>query len=168
VLGQYLGFIIILALSMVGYLAGLVIPEQVIGLLGLAPIYIGVRQLLRGRDNASDDEVGELADQPKPQMTSWLATFLHPKTYSVAVVTVANGGDNISVYIPLLAGKTLPALGVTLIIFMILIGVWCFLGDRLGSNPILARLIQHYGHLLVPFVLIGLGIYILIESELLQ
>lgn len=48
--------------------------------------------------------------------------------------------------------------------FFLLLAVWCVIGYYLSSHPLVARTLDRYGHLIVPFVLIGLGIYILYES----
>ncbi len=40
-----------------------------------------------------------------------LASVLNPQTYKVAAVTVANGGDNIGIYVPLFASSDLTSLG---------------------------------------------------------
>lgn len=39
-----------------------------------------------------------------------LASVLNPQTYGVAAVTVANGDDNIGIYVPLFASSNLPAI----------------------------------------------------------
>lgn len=43
VLGQYLGFVAILLLSLPGFFGGLVISKNWTGLLGLVPIFIGIK-----------------------------------------------------------------------------------------------------------------------------
>ncbi|KAK3203672.1 hypothetical protein GRF29_106g306334 [Pseudopithomyces chartarum] len=45
-LGQYLGFSIIIAISMLGYGLALVLPSEPIGFLGLLPILLGVWKIL--------------------------------------------------------------------------------------------------------------------------
>ncbi len=159
ILGQYLGFAAILAVSALGFFGALVIPEPLIGLLGIAPIFMGLRQLLTRN---ADEETALPA--PVAKSSSPLATIFSPQTISVALVTFANGGDNISVYIPLFAGKTISEMGVIFAVFAVLIAVMCYIGYRLGSYPALARLFERYGDIIVPFVLIGLGLYILAES----
>ena len=62
------------------------------------------------------------------------------------------------------ANSELASLGVILSVFFLLIGVWCYIAYLLTRQPTIARVLTRYGHALVPFVLIGLGIYILIES----
>ena len=46
VLGQYLGLAALVAISLVGFFARFIIPETWIGLLGLVPIFIGIKKLI--------------------------------------------------------------------------------------------------------------------------
>jgi cadmium resistance protein CadD (predicted permease) len=81
-------------------------------------------------------------------------------------VTIANGGDNIGIYVPLFANRTLMGLGITLIVFFTMIAVWCWIANSLSRHRAIAQFISMcYGDRIVPFVLIGLGIYILVESK---
>jgi cadmium resistance protein CadD (predicted permease) len=82
----------------------------------------------------------------------------------VASVTFANGGDNIGIYTPLFASSNLMRLLIFLVVFYLLLGVWCVVSYFLTRQPLVAEVLTRYGHLIVPFVLIALGIYILIES----
>lgn len=43
VMGELIGFSVLLAISLIGFLIGLAIPRQTIGLLGVLPILIGIR-----------------------------------------------------------------------------------------------------------------------------
>jgi cadmium resistance transport/sequestration family protein len=150
VAGQYFGLGGLIVLSLVGYFARFIVPHTWIWLLGLAPIAIGIKRLIdwkRGKDTHTET---------RPATASVL---------TVAAVTFANGGDNIGIYVPLFASSTAPALFITLITFAALIAVWCVMGYYLGNHPAVNRIVDSYGHILVPFVLIGLGIYIIIESR---
>jgi cadmium resistance protein CadD (predicted permease) len=42
--------------------------------------------------------------------------------------------------------------------------VWCYIAYLLSRQQSIARILTRYGQAIVPFVLIGLGIYILIDS----
>jgi cadmium resistance transport/sequestration family protein len=150
VIGQYLGLAGLIAISLAGYFARLIIPRTWIGLLGLTPIVIGIKKLIdwkRTKENDSDQQIqaGSL--------------------FTVAAVTFANGGDNIGIYVPLFANSDAPALFITLITFAVLIAVWCVVGYYLGNHSAVKRIVDRWGHILVPFVLIGLGIYIILDSR---
>lgn len=82
----------------------------------------------------------------------------------MAVVSFANGGDNIGIYTPLFSSQSVLELVATVAVFLILVARWCVLGYRLAHYPAVDRAMLRYGHLVVPFVMIGLGIYIILES----
>jgi cadmium resistance protein CadD (predicted permease) len=49
VAGQYLGFVALVALSLLGFLGALVVPPAWVGLLGLVPLSLGLRRLWQRR-----------------------------------------------------------------------------------------------------------------------
>ncbi|MEH2252563.1 cadmium resistance transporter [Nostoc sp.] len=165
-LGQYLGFAAIIIASLPGFFGGLVIQREWIGLLGLLPIAIGIQQLVYRKEETatvqtvSSDFRESTATNP---VLSFILSVLHPQTYKVAAVTVANGGDNISIYIPLFAGHDLASLEVILSIFFVMVGVWCAIAYFLSRQPTIAYILSRYGKAIVPFVLIGLGLFIMYE-----
>ena len=165
-LGQYLGFTAIIIASLPGFFGGLVIQREWIGLLGLLPIAIGIQQLIyRKEENITVQTVSSDFSQSTSTnpVLSFILSVLHPQTYKVAAVTVANGGDNISIYIPLFAGHDLASLGVILSIFFVMVGVWCAIAYFLSRQPTIAYILSRYGKAVVPFVLIGLGLFIIYE-----
>ncbi|WP_138502700.1 cadmium resistance transporter [Nostoc sp. PA-18-2419] len=165
-LGQYLGFTAIIIASLPGFFGGLAIKREWIGLLGLLPIAIGVQQLLsKKEENITVQTVSTDFRQftPTNPVLSLILSILHPQTYKVAAVTIANGGDNISIYIPLFAGHDLKSLVLILGIFFIMVGVWCAIAYLLSRQPTIANILSRYGKAVVPFVLIGLGLFIIYE-----
>jgi cadmium resistance transport/sequestration family protein len=165
IIGQYLGFSAIILASLPGFFGGLIVPHKVIGLLGLLPIAIGIKKLLSQEEST---EVQTVTRDFKPfssnhSLGSFLVSLLHPQTYKVAAVTLANGGDNISIYIPLFAGHSYISMSVILIVFFVMVGVWCTIANLLSRQEAIARILSRYGRVAVPFVLIGLGLLILYE-----
>ena len=159
VFGQFLGFTALVFASLPGFFGRLIFPPDWIGMLGLLPIAIGLSRLLNPETDDSEAEA-ELEQSEK----SFFSSFLSPQTYSVAAVTVANGGDNIGIYVPLFASNTLESLAVILAVFFAMVGVWCYAAYRLIQMPAIADTLTRYGNQLVPFVLIGLGMAILVKS----
>jgi cadmium resistance transport/sequestration family protein len=164
-IGQYLGFIAIIILSLPGFFGGLIVPKELIGLLGLLPIFIGIKQLInREQENTEVQNTNiDFSESSHPPIFSFLLSILHPNTYKVAAVTIANGGDNISIYIPLFAGQDLPGLAIILIVFLAMVAVWCGIAYLLSRQATIGYMLTHYGKTFVPFVLIGLGFLIMYE-----
>ncbi|MFD1516493.1 cadmium resistance transporter [Pseudonocardia yunnanensis] len=153
VLGQYAGFAAILAAAVVGALGAGLLPESVLPYLGLLPMILGVRAgwtAWRERHAADGDSaVGEGSDVG---------------ILTVAAVTLANGGDNIGVYVPVFANAGTSAMVVYLVVFLALVGVWCAAGRFFATRPPVARALSRWGHVLLPVVLIAIGLLILIEG----
>jgi cadmium resistance transport/sequestration family protein len=158
--GQYLGFGILLLLSLPGYFGGMLMPQHWIGLLGLVPLGIGCKLLFAPKDN---DDLGQISGSPLLQK---LENVIQPQILQVAAVTVANGGDNIGIYVPLFASKNLSGLLTILGTFLLMVGLWCWIAGRLVKQPIMAQLFNKYGDRLIPWLFIALGCYILSESGL--
>lgn len=162
VAGQYLGFGALVLASLPGFFGSLMFPRPWIGMLGLIPIAIGINRLLNGEENDIED-----TGTSEPEATA-LSSFLSPQTYSVAAITFANGGDNIGIYVPLFASNRFEELLIILGTFFLLVGVWCYTAYQLTRLPAITQTLTRYGNHLVPFVLIGLGILILIDSHTLE
>lgn len=161
IIGQILGFFAIVLLSALGFIVGLVIPPAWIALLGFLPIFMGIRQLF----SKEDDDDDELDLDENPPSKNFLAAFISPHSYAVALITIANGGDNIGIYIPFFAAQSALSFLITLVVFALLTVVLLYLGYLLAKQPLVSKSIQNYGQIIVPFVLIALGIYILIEGD---
>ena len=165
-LGQFLGFTIIILASLPGFFGGLFIQRELIGLLGILPIIIGIKQLFTSEEESTQiqavtTEFKESA--PANPILSFIFSILHPHTYKVAAVTVANGGDNISIYVPLFAGQSIVRLGVILGVFFFMVAVWCAISDLLSRQAPIAYILSLHGKNIVPFILIGLGLFIMYE-----
>jgi cadmium resistance protein CadD (predicted permease) len=173
VLGQYLGIGSLVAISTLGSLFALVIPTYFIGLLGLVPIAIGIKELLvRMRNNNGKlEKEKELTKEKLMQQQSNKKGCSHRHYLaflSVAAVTISNGGDNIGIYTPLFATYNSSSEVITLIsVFMAMTAVWCAMGYYLVRHPLLEKRMRRFGYIVLPFVLIGLGVYILARAFLL-
>lgn len=154
--GQLLGIGALIFISLVASLIGLFIPTPYIGLLGLFPIYLGIKTLWKHRNRNEHEEMEpDTAKALKPQ----------GNVLAVAGVTFANGGDNIAIYIPLFTTLTWPHKLTMVGIFFAMTLVWCGIAKYLTKHPLVSKTVDRYGHWITPFVLILLGVYILYESE---
>ena len=141
--GQYVGVAFLTAVSLMGALGLGRIPAGYLRLLGLIPLALGVRAW-KGQNGGEETKTGALS------------------VMAVAALTVANGGDNIGVYLPLFIGMNRGETAVTVVTFALLCGLWCLLGSRLASLPGLRQLLQRHKGWLVPVVFILLGVSILL------
>lgn len=172
VLGQYLGFTGLIIASLPGFFSGLILPRPWIGLLGILPIAIGIHALIHpDTDETQIQTVSSAVKKSDGDRSLWarfwarLKSLFAPQTYTVTAVTLANGGDNIGIYVPLFASSSWSSLLTILSVFYSLIGIWCYVAYRLARQPAIASVLTRYSQRIVPFVLIGLGLFILIESE---
>ncbi|HEY3405142.1 MAG TPA: cadmium resistance transporter [Ohtaekwangia sp.] len=147
--GQYLGISSLVVVSYIFSRVGNYINPQFIGLLGLFPIYLSIKQFV---------------SLLKPDTDTSQIDLNKTGIISLAGVTIANGSDNIGVYVPLFATMDNHQLLILVMIFLVMTGLWCLLGKYLASHPLLAKSISRFGHIIMPVVLFLLGVYILIES----
>lgn len=153
VVGQYAGILALIVISEVGALVAGLVPTAYVGFLGLFRLTIGLRKLI-ALHRASDDA------EFTPPSDSGNANIL-----SVVAVKVANGGDNISVDVPVFAKRPPIEVGGLCVVFLVMTAVWCAVACGLVSHKAIGKVLRKYGHLLLPFVYIGLGAYILIKSS---
>jgi cadmium resistance protein CadD (predicted permease) len=67
------------------------------------------------------------------------------------------------VYIPLFA-KNPKSIGMYAVLFALMTAIWCALGYALVNNSVAGQHVRRYGHVLLPFVLVGPGLYILSDA----
>ncbi len=151
-IGQLLGIAVLYAVSVAAALLSLVVSPAIIGFLGLLPIAIGLRKIWALRVADDDDE-----DAPVARGGRWNAL-------TVAAVTVADGGDNLSVYIPIFATRSASEVVAIGIVFAVMTLAWLGAAFWLTRHRTLGAPIRRYGHRVVPFVLAALGGYILYAS----
>jgi cadmium resistance protein CadD (predicted permease) len=152
VAGQYAGLTVLFVLSAAGALLSLVITNTYLGLLGIFPILIGIRKLVALRhDRRPADQTTRLRG----------ATGSYRSIAAVALVTIANGGDNVGVYMPSFAVHSSGQIAIIAVVFVAMTATWCLLAHWMVNHPRLGAPLRHYGHIFAPIVLIGLGILIL-------
>jgi cadmium resistance protein CadD (predicted permease) len=149
VIGQYLGMSVLIAAALIGSLLSFVIPSRYVGLIGFLPLGIGVWQAFIA---------------PVPDGTIVVDDSGNLKPISVALVTIANGGDNLGTYVPLFSSMTSGELQIAIAVFWLLTAVWCAAAYWLVHCSTLGQPIRRYGKRACPWVLMALGIFILIRT----
>ncbi|MGI5136595.1 MULTISPECIES: cadmium resistance transporter [unclassified Streptomyces] len=152
IVGQYLGFAAILAVSVAAAFGATFLPESAIPYLGLLPLALGLKAAWQAWKHRGDEDGEQEAKEGGP------------RALEVAAVTFANGGDNIGVYVPVFATAGLGGMSVYAVVFLILVAVWCFAGRFFATRPLVAKALSRWGHILLPVVLIAIGLLILIEG----
>jgi len=154
VTGQYLGIGILIVVSSLVALGLSPVPVRWTGLLGLVPIGLGVRGLLRLRRPSDDGR----------QLGSGAGAVAG--TGGVMALTLANGADNLSVYIPLFRQAGAARTATYIVTFAVLVGVWCLVARSLADRRLLVAGIDRVGHWLVPLLYIAIGIRVVVVSGL--
>ncbi|ETS77998.1 hypothetical protein PFICI_10060 [Pestalotiopsis fici W106-1] len=152
-IGQFVGFTVIVVISMIGFGVSLVLPSEPIGFLGLLPIILGVWKLLELLLPSAEDET----DNARVAGMKGVLT--------VASVTLMNGGDNIGVYIPLFSQVRGAEIAVYIIVYYILLGLWLLAAFLVMRQKHVLRIVEKYVHYVIPFLYMGLGAYIVAKSE---
>ena len=147
VLGQVVGLgALTLASILVARLA-VQLPAGWIPFLGLVPIYLGLREILSPSDEDDD------AAPAKPALHWW----------TVALVTIANGGDNLGVYIPVFAAQSWTGIAVIAAMFFLFTVLWCGLAASAVRHPTWGEKVRTISARFGPWVLIAVGLWILGE-----
>ena len=156
VAGTYLGFAGILGASVFGALGAELLAGSTIAYLGVLPLLLGVRAAWSAWRQHRDGDPVPGADHDSPSGGAAVG--------QVATVTLANGGDNLSVYIPVFAVAGRGNMTVYAGVFLAGVAVWCAVGRFLATRPLVARALSRCGNVLMPFVLLGIGALSLIRG----
>ena len=175
VVGELFGFSVLISVSFIASrLLAQTVPLARIGWLGMLPILIGFYNLFQLFKPVQTRELGPLhakdiqvAGFPSKRLP--LSTVLRQHhTYKVSAVTISNGGNNLSIYIPLLATSTIASAILTMAICYAAVITWLTLSFRLTRLPMVAIHLSRHARRIFPFVLMWLGFRILNDSGALQ
>ena len=154
-LGQFLGSVSLILLSLLfAFVLNYIPSKEILGLLGLIPIFLGLKVLLLG------DSDGEAIAKEGLRKDNKNLIFL------VAMITFAScGADNIGVFVPYFITLNLANLIVTLLTFLVMIYLLVFSAQKLAQVPSVGETLEKYSRWFIAVVYLGLGIYILIENN---
>ena len=154
-LGQFLGSVSLIFLSLLfAFVLNYIPSKEILGLLGLIPIFLGLKVLLLG------DSDGEAIAKDGLRKDNKNLIFL------VAMITFAScGADNIGVFVPYFTTLNLANLIVTLLTFLVLIYLLVFSAQKLAQVPSVGETLEKYSRWFIAVVYLGLGMYILIENN---
>ena len=154
-LGQFLGSGSLILLSLLfAFVLNYIPSKEILGLLGLIPIFLGLKVLLLG------DSDGEAIAKEGLRKDNKNLIFL------VAMITFAScGADNIGVFVPYFTTLNLGNLIVTLLTFLVMIYLLVFSAQKLAQVPSVGETLEKYSRWFIAVVYLGLGMYILIENN---
>jgi cadmium resistance protein CadD (predicted permease) len=188
--GQYAGSLILIVGSML--LAALLkhLPAGYVGLLGILPIGVGLGKAWErfGPGNAQQDEAARIETAPPasfgpagsghPASATNQASLPAPSApsptsrasswWTVACVAVANGSDNLAVYVPLYASHSHSEGALISLVFVVMIGLWCAVAVWLVEHPLLGAPIRRYGSGLLPLILAIIGVSVIAQNDTLR
>ena len=154
-LGQFLGSVSLILLSLLfAFVLNYIPSKEILGLLGLIPIFLGLKVLLLG------DSDGEAIAKDGLRKDNKNLVLL------VAMITFAScGADNIGVFVPYFTTLNLANLIVTLLTFLVMIYLLVFSAQKLAQVPSVGETLEKYSRWFIAVVYLGLGMYILIENN---
>ena len=153
-LGQYLGVMALLSVGLLCSRIVVAIPGTYLRWLGLIPIGLGLQKLVALFRHAEDSSVLP----PAPPLR-------HSQIFGVAALTIASGGDNLGVYLPLFANWPWHNCVVLILVFLLMTAAWCLFAHWLAHHRFLRAPIAKWGTRLFPAVLLILGIHILFSAH---
>ena len=154
-LGQFLGSVSLILLSLLfAFVLNYIPSKEILGLLGLIPIFLGLKVLLLGHSD------GEAIAKDGLRKDNKNLIFL------VAMITFAScGADNIGVFVPYFTTLNLANMIVTLLTFLVMIYLLVFSAQKLAQVPSVGETLEKYSRWFIAVVYLGLGMYILIENN---
>ena len=154
-LGQFLGSVSLIFLSLLfAFILNYIPSKEILGLLGLIPIFLGLKVLFLG------DSDGEAIAKDGLRKDNKNLIFL------VAMITFAScGADNIGVFVPYFTTLNLANLIVALLTFLVMIYLLVFSAQKLAQVSSVGETLEKYSRWFIAVVYLGLGMYILIENN---
>jgi cadmium resistance transport/sequestration family protein len=158
-IGQQIGMIVLLAISVLAVFGFTLISEKWIGLLGLLPMILGIRILILGDDDDDEEEEEEIV---------YKTSKFNSLILSVALIAIAGGAEELAIYIPYFAALNTTNLIIALITFNLLVPIWSTVCRKISSLKQIQETSEKYQRILIPIVFIGLGLFVLIENNTLN
>lgn len=158
-IGQYVGSVTLIVVSLFFAFVLNYVPEKwILGLLGLIPIYLGIKVAIY------DDCEGE--KRAKKELNE---KGLSKLVGTVAIVTIAScGADNIGLFVPYFVTLSVTNLFITLFVFLILIFFLVFTAQKLANIPGVGEIVEKFSRWIMAVIYIALGLFIIIENDTIQ
>lgn len=158
-IGQYVGSVTLIVISLFFAFVLNYVPEKwILGLLGLIPIYLGIKVAIYGDSDGEERAKKELNEKGLSKLVG-----------TIAIITIAScGADNIGVFVPYFVTLSVTNLLITLFVFLILIFVLVFTAQKLANIPGVGEIVEKFGRWIMAVIYIALGLFIIIENDTIQ
>ena len=158
-IGQYVGSVALIVISLFFAFVLNYVPEKwILGLLGLIPIYLGIKLAIYGDSEGEERAKKELNEKGLSKLVG-----------TVTIVTIAScGADNIGLFVPYFVTLSVPNLLITLFVFLILIFFLVFTAQKLADIPGVGEIVEKFGRWIMAVIYIALGLFIIIENDTIQ
>ena len=155
-IGQYVGSVALIVISLFFAFVLNYVPEKwILGLLGLIPIYLGIKVAIYGDSDGEERAKKELNEKGLSKLVG-----------TIAIVTIAScGADNIGLFVPYFVTLSVTNLLITLFVFLILIFVLVFTAQKLANIPGVGEIVEKFGRWIMAVIYIALGLFIIIEND---
>ena len=158
-IGQYVGSVALIVISLFFAFVLNYVPEKwILGLLGLIPIYLGIKVAIYGDSDGEERAKKELNEKGLSKLVG-----------TIAIVTIAScGADNIGLFVPYFVTLSVTNLLITLFVFLILIFFLVFTAQKLANIPGVGEIVEKFGRWIMAVIYIALGLFIIIENDTIQ
>lgn len=155
-IGQYIGSVALIVVSLFFAFVLNYVPEKwILGLLGLIPIYLGIKVAIYGDSEGEERAKKELNEKGLSKLVG-----------TVTIVTIAScGADNIGLFVPYFVTLSITDLLITLFVFLILIFFLVFTAQKLANIPGVGEIVEKFGRWIMAVIYIALGLFIIIEND---
>ena len=155
-IGQYVGSVTLIVVSLFFAFVLNYVPEKwILGLLGLIPIYLGIKVAIYGDSEGEERAKKELNEKGLSKLVG-----------TVAIVTIAScGADNIGLFVPYFVTLSVTDLLITLFVFLILIFFLVFTAQKLANIPGVGEIVEKFSRWIMAVIYIALGLFIIIEND---
>jgi cadmium resistance protein CadD (predicted permease) len=148
--GQYAGFAVLIGASLAAAAGLALVPLHWLWLLGLVPLALGLYKL------ATAIRAQRSGLQASPAAVTGLT--------GVIGLTIVNGGDNLSAYIPVFRTSSAAEIAVIIAVFLVGAALYCLASIRFAGHRAITQAVQRWGQWIVPVVFILIGFYIFYKT----